>query len=150
MPGDSGILTDRHVNVDKSLDSMALAAEFFVDPVEPLGALFGPFSLGSLQLLYRLVMSFTFFINTRAPPHREQVVAATEGESIHGGAPQEHRDGSHDDYLTTSEGISPFNKHVLGHHSCGEVQDDHPSITRCQVKSGHGPFKDYLIDLGVT
>ena len=42
MPGDSCILADRGVDVVESLDSMVLAAEFFIDPVEPLGALFGP------------------------------------------------------------------------------------------------------------
>ena len=75
MPGDSGVLADRHVDVVESPNSMALAAEFFIDPVEPLGALFGPLFVSGLQLLYRLVMSLPFFINTRAPQHREQVVA---------------------------------------------------------------------------
>ena len=107
MPGDSGIHPDCHVHVAESLDSMALVAEFFIDPVEPLGALFGPFFLGGLQLLYRLVMSSTFFVYARALQHKEQVVAPTEGERIHGGAAQEHRDCGHGDYLTISEGISP-------------------------------------------
>ena len=32
---------------------MARAAEFFIDPVEPLGALFGPLFVSCLQLLNR-------------------------------------------------------------------------------------------------
>ena len=50
MPGDSGVLADRHVDVVESLYSMALAAEFFIDPVEPLGALFGPLEHRKLML----------------------------------------------------------------------------------------------------
>ena len=88
MPGDSGILADRHVDVAESLDSMALVAEFFIDPVEPLGALFGPFFLGGLQLLCRLVSPSTFFVYAGALQHNEQVVAPTEGERIHGGNPR--------------------------------------------------------------
>ena len=107
MPGDSGILADRHVDVAESLDSMALVAEFFIDPVQPLVVLFGPLFLGGLQLLYRLVMSSMFFVYARALQHREQVVAPTEGERIHVGTPQEHRDCGHGNYLTISEGISP-------------------------------------------
>ena len=108
--GDVGVLADRHVDVMESLNSMALATEYFIDPVEPLGALFGPFCLGGLQLLYRLVMSLPFFIKTRAPQHREQVVAPREGKGVNGGAPQEHRDRRpllQSNYLTISEGISP-------------------------------------------
>ena len=86
---------------------MALVAEFFIDPVHPLGALFGPFFLGGLQLLYRHVMSSTYFVYARALQHREQVVAPTKGERIHGGTPQEHRDCGHGDYLTISEGSAP-------------------------------------------
>ena len=95
MPGDSGILADRHVDVVESLNSMALAAEFFIDPVELLGALFGPLFMSSLQLLYRLVVALSFLVDAGAPQHREQVVAAAEGKGVNGGAPQEHRDRSH-------------------------------------------------------
>ena len=151
MPGDSGVLADRHVDVVESLYSMALAAEFFIDPVEPLGALFGPLFVSGLQLLNCLIVSSTFFINTRAAEHREQVVAPREGKGVNGGTPQEHRDRSHCckatllDYIRGDQPL--FNKHVLRRHCRREVQDNHPSVTRRQVESWQRALKDHLAEL---
>ena len=126
MPGDSGVLADRHVDVVESLNSMALAAEFFIDPVEPLGALFGPLFVSGLQLLNCLVVALSFLVDAGAPQHREQVVAAAEGKGVNGGAPQEHRDRSHYSSATLLDyirGDQPlFNKHVLRRHRREKVQ----------------------------
>ena len=114
-------------------------------------ALFGPLFVSGLQLLNCLIVSSTFFINTRAAEHREQVVAPREGKGVNGGTPQEHRDRSHCckatllDYIRGDQPL--FNKHVLRHHRRREVQDNHPSVTRRQVESWQRALKDHLAEL---